>query len=149
MRATEADMKPIPEGFHTITPYLFADGAPGLIEFISKAFDGEVVYRKDRADGSVMHATMRIGDSMLMLADATNEFRPMPTSIYLYVADCDAIYRRALSVGGTSVFDIMTLPSGERYGGVKDRWGNIWWVATHAEDLSEAEQERRWKEFQR
>jgi PhnB protein len=72
--------KPIPDGFHTVTPYLFAEGAPRLVEFISKAFRGEVIYRKQRSDGSVMHATMRIGDSMLMLAEATKEFRPMPTS---------------------------------------------------------------------
>jgi PhnB protein len=65
--------KPIPDGFHTITPYLFAEGAPRLIEFISKTFHGEVIYRKERSDGSVMHATMRIGDSMLMLAEATSE----------------------------------------------------------------------------
>jgi PhnB protein len=141
--------KPIPDGFHTITPYLFAEGAPRLVEFISKAFHGEVIYRKERPDGSVMHATMRMGDSMLMLAEATSEFGEMPTSIYLYVPDCDTVYRQALEAGGVSVFDIMTLPSGERYGGVKDPCGNIWWVATHVEDLSPEEQEKRWKQFHR
>jgi PhnB protein len=141
--------KPIPDGFHTMTPYLFAEGAPRLVEFISKAFHGEVIYRKERSDGSIMHATMRIGDSMLMLAEATSEFGPMPTSVYLYVPDCDTVYRQALEAGGVSVFGIMTLPSGERYGGVKDPCGNIWWVATHVEDLSPEEQEKRWKEFHR
>jgi PhnB protein len=92
--------KPIPDGFHTVTPYLFAEGAPRLVEFISKAFHGEVIYCKQRSDGSVMHATMRIGDSM-MLAEATNEFRPMPTSVYLYVPDCDTFYRQALEAGGS------------------------------------------------
>jgi len=91
---------------------------------------------------------MRIGDSMLMLADPTRQFGPMPTSIYLYVRDCDAAYHSALNSGGVSVFPIMTLPSGERYGGVKDPCGNIWWVATHVEDVPPDEQERRWKEFQ-
>ena len=141
--------KPIPDGFHTITPYLFVEGAPRLIEFIVKAFHGEVIYRAERPDGSVMHATIRIGDSMVMLADATSEFGAMPTSVYLYVPDCDAVYRQALDAGGVSVFEIMTLPSGERYGGVKDPSGNIWWVATHVEDLSPEEQEKRWKEFKR
>jgi PhnB protein len=130
-----------------VTPYLFAEGAPRLVEFISKAFHGEVIYRKERLDGSVMHATMRIGDSMLMLAEATSEFGEMPTSVYLYVPDCDTVYRQALEAGGVSVFDIMTLPSGERYGGVKDPCGNIWWVATHVEDVPPDEQKRRWKEF--
>src|SRR5437763_1194666 len=80
-------------------------------------------------------------------ADPTAEFGAMPTSIYLYVADCDAVYNRALNSGGVSVFPIMTLPSGERYGGVKDPCGNIWWVATHIEDVPPDEQERRWKQF--
>ena len=112
--------KPIPDGFHAVTPYLFAEAASQLIEFISAAFDGEVIFRQTRPDGAIMHATMRIGDSMLMLADATAQFGPMPTSIYLYVPDCDAVYDSALNSGGVSVFPIMTLPSGERYGGVKD-----------------------------
>ena len=84
---------------------------------------------------------------MLMLADASAQFGPMPTSIYLYVTDSDAVYRTALNSGGTSIFPIMTLPSGERYGGVKDPCGNIWWVATHVEDVLPDEEERRWKEF--
>src|SRR5882724_5717236 len=71
-------VKPIPDGFHAITPYLFAEGAPRLIEFISAAFGGEVTYRAERPDGAIMHATMQIGDSMLMLADPTPEFGPMP-----------------------------------------------------------------------
>jgi PhnB protein len=140
-------IKPIPEGFHAITPYVFAQGASRLIEFISAAFEGELIFQQERPDGAIMHATMQIGDSMLMLADPTPEFGPMPTSIYLYVADCDAVYHRALSSGGVSVFPIMTLPSGERYGGIKDPCGNIWWVATHVEDVSPDEQERRWKQF--
>jgi uncharacterized glyoxalase superfamily protein PhnB len=140
-------IKPIPEGFHAITPYLFVQGASRFIEFISAAFQGELISQQKRPDGTIMHATMRIGDSMLMLADATGEFGPMPASIYLYVADCDAVYHRALRSGGVSVFPMMTLPSGERYGGIKDTVGNIWWVATHVEDVPPDEEERRWKEF--
>ena len=139
--------KPIRDGFHAITPYLFAQGASRLIEFISAAFEGELIFQQKRPDGAIMHATMQIGDSMLMLADPTPEFGPMPTSIYLYVTDCDAVYHRALSSGGVPVFAMMTLPSGQRYGGIKDPCGNIWWVATQVEDVSPDEQERRWKEF--
>ena len=84
---------------------------------------------------------------MLMLADPPPEFGSMPTSIYLYVTDCDTVYQRALSSGGVCVFPMMTLPSGQRYGAVKDPCGNIWWVATQVEDVPPAEQERRWKEF--
>jgi PhnB protein len=143
----QMSIKPIPDGFHAVTPYLFAQGASRLIEFISVAFDGEVIFRQTRLDGAIMHATMRIGDSMLMLADPTPEFGPMPTSIYLYVTNSDAVYHTALNCGGTSVFPIMTLPSGEHYGGVKDPCGNIWWIATHVEDVPPEEQEKRWKEF--
>ena len=139
--------QPIREGFHALTPYLFAQGASRLIEFISAAFGGEVTFRKSRPDGAVMHAEMRIGDSMLMLADASAEFGPMPASVYLYVTDCDAVCQSALQAGGVSVFSVMTLPSGERYGGIKDPSGNIWWVATHVEDVPPEEEDRRWKEF--
>lgn len=142
-------VRPIREGFRTITPYLFAQNAAHLIEFISKAFGGEEIYRKERPDGGITHAEMRVGDSMLMLGEATPQFGPMATSIYLYVADSDSVYQRALSVGGISVFPITTLPNGERYGGVKDLFGNIWWIATHVEDVPPEEEEKRWKEFRR
>ena len=140
-------IKPIRDGFHAITPYLFAQGASQLIEFISAAFGGEVTFRTARPDGAIVHAEMRIGDSMLMLAEPTGQFGPTPTSIYLYVTDSDAVYQSALDAGGVSVFPIMTLPSGERYGGIKDPCGNIWWVATHVEDVPPDEEERRWKKF--
>jgi PhnB protein len=105
------------------------------------------IARKASWTSSVMHAEMRIGDSMLMLSESTGQFGPTPTSIYLYVTDCDAVYQSAVDAGGVSVFPIMTLPSGERYGGIKDPCGNIWWVATHVEDVPPDEEERRWKDF--
>ena len=142
-------VKPISEGFHTVTPYLFVKDAPQLIRFILEALGGMEVYRKERPDGAVMHAEMRIGDSMVMLGEAPEEFGPMPSSIYLYVTDADAAYEQALQGGGISIFPIMTLPSGERYGGVQDPCGNIWWIATHVEDVSPEEEEKRWKEFRR
>jgi uncharacterized glyoxalase superfamily protein PhnB len=140
--------KPIRDGFHSITPYLFATDASRLIEFICAAFGAEVTFQKERPDGTIIHAELRVGDSMLMLGAASDQFGPMPTSIYLYVTECEAVFQRALNSGGVSVFPIMTLPSGERYGGVKDPCGNIWWVATHVEDVTPEEEERRWKEFQ-
>ena len=140
-------VSPIREGFRAITPYLFAQDAAHLIEFISKAFGGQETYRKERPDGAVIHAEMRVGDSMLMLGETTPQFGPMPASVYLYVPDSDSVYQCVLNVGGISVFPIMTLPNGERYGGVKDPFGNIWWIATHVEDVPPDEEERRWKEF--
>jgi PhnB protein len=106
-----------------------------------------LIFQQKRKDGAIMHATMRVGDSMIMLADASSPFGPMSASIYLYVRDSDAVYHSALNAGGVSVFPLMTLPSGERYSGIKDPCGNIWWIATHVEDVSPDEAERRWKEF--
>ena len=140
-------VRPIREGFGAITAYLFVHNAAGLIDFIVKAFGGLETYRKERPDGAIIHAEMRVGDSMIMLGEATAQFGPMPASIYLYVTDSDSVYGQALSAGGISVFPIMTLPNGERYGGVKDPCGNIWWIATHVEDVPPDEEERRWKEF--
>jgi uncharacterized glyoxalase superfamily protein PhnB len=140
---------PIREGFNTITPYLLVEGAARLLTYLPEAFAAQVLARETRADGTIMHAEVRIGNSMLMIGEASGDFGPLPASIYLYVTDCDAVYKRALQAGGTSVFAVMDLPSGERYGGVKDPCGNIWWIATHVEDLSQEEQARRWREFQR
>ncbi len=128
-------VKPIRDGFHTITPYIIVRNAPRLIEFLSAAFEGKLISRKNRPDGSVMHAEMRIGDSMLMLAEGTNDFTPMPVAIYLYVPNCDAVYERALTAGGDSLSECRDMPYGERFGGIKDPCGNIWWVATHIADL--------------
>jgi PhnB protein len=137
------------DGFRTVTPYLLVEGADRLITFLCEAFAANVRCREARPDGSVMHSELRVGDSMLMLGEANDEFGPMPTSIYLYVPDCDSVYQQALKAGGNSVFELMDMPSGERYGGVKDPAGNIWWIATHIEDVSPEEQERRWREFRR
>ena len=142
-------VKPIRDGFHTVTPYLFTEDSARLIRFLCEAFDGAVTNRKDRPDGAVMHAEMRIGDSMVMVGEASAQIGPMPTSIYLYVPDCDAVYHQALAAGGTSVLGVMNFPSGERYGGVKDPFGNVWWIATHVEDVPPEEEERRWREFTR
>ncbi len=141
--------KPIRDGFHSVTPYLVVRGVSQLLEFLKKAFDAQQLMRQDRADGSVAHAEVRIGDSMVMLGEPMGEFGPMPTSIYLYVPDCDAGYRRATQAGGSVVMEPTTMSfSGERYGGVKDPAGNIWWIATHVEDVSPEDSARRFTEWQ-
>lgn len=137
----------IPKGYGTITPYLLVKGVPVPLEFMRKAFDAVILKTERREDGSVMHAEVRVGTSMLMAGEASASFVPMPASIYLYVQDCDAVYHRALGAGGSSVFRISNLPSGERYGGVKDASGNVWWIATHVEDVSDEEQRKRWAAF--
>jgi uncharacterized glyoxalase superfamily protein PhnB len=141
---------PIPDRYHSITPYLFVEGVAELVSFLARAFDAEEFYRLDRPDGSVMHAEVRIGDSIVMMGEPMDELGPMPGMLYLYVNDCDAVYRKALEAGGTSVMDPTDMyHAGERYGGVQDPAGNIWWVATHIEDVSPDEQLRRIQEIAR
>ncbi|MDX1396694.1 MAG: VOC family protein [Gemmatimonadota bacterium] len=130
--------------YHTVTPYLMVEGVPTLIEWLAAAFGASEVGRLMRPDGSLMHAEVLIGDSPVMLGEPMGEFRAMPASIYLRVDDCDATYARALGAGGVSAMEVMTMAhAGERYGGVIDPSGNIWWVASHVEDVSWSEQQRR------
>ena len=139
----EMAVKPIPDGFHTVTPYLVVDGASKLIDFLKQAFHAQEVHRNSGPDGSVMHAQVRIGDSMVMLADAVGEHKAMPTAIYLYVTDTDRLYKRALDAGATSMGAPADQFYGDRSGGVKDPSGNHWWIATHKEDVSPEEMAKR------
>ena len=136
--------KPIPDGYHSITPYLLVNGVGELSTFLHAAFGATELSRLDRPDGTIMHIEARIGDSIVMMGEPMNEFGPMPASIYLYVDDCDTVYRRAVEAGGVSVMEPMDMVhAGERYGGVKDPSGNLWWIATHIEDVPLEEQKRR------
>ncbi len=121
-----------PFGLHTITPYLVVESVSTLIQFLQQVFDAES--RGDpqyREDGSVKHAEVRIGDSVVMMGEPMDEIGPMPAMMYLYVNDCDATYEKALAAGATSVLEPDNYPHGDRYGGVKDPVGNIWWIVTH------------------
>ncbi len=94
-----------------------------------------------------MHAEVKIGDSFVLMGEPTGQYGPMPSSIYLYVDDCDKVYKRAIEAGADSVMKPSDMGTGERYGGVKDPAGNIWWVATHIENVSQEEATRRAKTF--
>jgi uncharacterized glyoxalase superfamily protein PhnB len=94
-----------------------------------------------------MHAALKIGDSMVMMGEADGKWKPMPTMIYLYVKDADAAYKRAFRAGGASVMKPADQFWGDRHGGVKDRWGNQWWMSTHIENVSPAEVKRRGQEM--
>lgn len=140
-------VKPIPEGFHTVTPYLMVQEASKLIDFLKQAFEAEEIYRQNMPDGTVMHAQLRIGDSMLMMSDATSQHKPMPSMIYLYVEDVDAVYNRALKAGATSLRKPTDEFYGDRSGGVKDQFGNQWRIGTHIEDVPPEEMEKRAEEL--
>lgn len=136
-------VSPVPEGYRMVTPYLVVADGEGLLAFLRSAFQAEVVSRSVRADGSIANAEVRIGDSMVMLAEAREPWTPMPTGFYLYVPDTDAVYRAALAAGGSSLMEPSDQFYGDRNAGVQDPWGNNWWIATHIEDVNEAEIQRR------
>jgi PhnB protein len=138
-------VKPVPDGYHTVTPYLTVDDAAAQIEFLKNAFNAELTFQMNDDKGNVRHAEMKVGDSMLMIGQARDEWHSKPANFYLYVADCDAAYKQALAAGGKSIQEPKTQVYGDRSGGVEDPQGNNWWVATHVEDVSPEEMDRRMK----
>jgi PhnB protein len=125
------EIKPIPEGFHTVTPYLQVDGAARLIEFLQDAFGADQIRKVPMPDGTIMHAELRVGDSMIELGDAGGQHKAMPASIHLYVDDADAVYERAVRAGGVSVHEPVDQFYGDREAAVRDPVGNDWYIATH------------------
>jgi uncharacterized glyoxalase superfamily protein PhnB len=119
----------VPDGYHSITPYLVAPSADTLIAFLTTAFEARLLQRGLRDDGGVGHAEVAIGDSKVMLSDATAQYPANVTSLYLYVVDADATYARAIAAGGRSLAEPTDMPYGDRHGGVIDPAGNQWWIA--------------------
>lgn len=139
-------VKPIPDGFHTITPYFVTKNSRGFIEFLKKAFNAECVSISEAPDGKVMHAELRIGDSMMMLSEASERYPAVNSLIYLYVKDTDVLYKQSIEAGAESIMEPADQFYGDRNAGVKDPFGNTWWIGTHIEDVSEEEVQKRHKE---
>ncbi len=141
-------VNPIPYDNQNVIPYIMVDNVSKLIVFLQSAFNAELTYKLDRNDGTVMHAEVKIGNNRIMMGEPTEQFGAMPVSIYMYVADCDKVYQSALRAGGISMMEVKTMQhAGERYGCIKDFAGNIWWIATHVEDMTLEESKRRIKEM--
>jgi uncharacterized glyoxalase superfamily protein PhnB len=121
----------IPEGFHTVTPYLVGSGTARLMEFLKRAFGAEETFRMARPDGTIGHASMRIGDAMVEMADAMAGRKAMPSAMHVYVPNADEVYRRAVEAGATSLYEPKDMPYGDHEGGVRDPAGNDWYIATH------------------
>ena len=138
-----ATVKAIPDGYHTVTPYLVVKGANKLITFLKQAFDAKEISKMDRENGDVWHSEVSIGDSRVMLSDTSEQFPPTYVNIFLYVQDIDATYKKAISAGATSLMEPANQFYGDRMGGVKDQFGNYWWIGTHIEDVSPEVMERR------
>jgi PhnB protein len=144
-------VKPIPEGYHSATPYLIIGGAAKAIEYYKKAFGATELMRFPTPDGKVGHAEIKIGDSQIMLADEYPEMgykSPQalggsPVSIMLYVEDVDSVFKRAVAAGGTVKEAVQDKFYGDRGGTLIDPFGHIWHIATHKEDVSLEEMERR------
>ena len=131
-------VKPIPEGYHTVTPYFTVDHAKQLIDFLTEAFNAQVCEISE-ADGVVFNAEIKIGNSMIMVADTRGRFPAGKSMMYLYVDNVDDVYARAVEAGGKPVMAPTDQFYGDRSGGVEDPCGNQWWVATHTKDVSPEE----------
>ncbi len=137
-------VKPIPEGMHSLTPHLICAGAADAIEFYKAAFNAVEEFRLPGPDGKLMHAALRIGDSVLMLVDENPEWGALgpkslkgtPVTIHLYVENVDAAVAQAVAAGAKITMPVADMFWGDRYGVLQDPFGHSWSVATHTRDLS-------------
>jgi PhnB protein len=141
-------VKPIPEGFHSLTPYLVADGAEKVIRFIKDAFGAQAVFEPmTRPDGKIMHAEFKVGDSIVMISDSSERAKATSSTLYVYVPNIDAVFQKAVKAGGVSEMEPANQFYGDRSGSVKDPAGNRWYIATHVEDVAPAELKKRAVEY--
>ena len=144
-------VKPIPEGYHSVTPYLFIKGAARAIEFYKDVFGATEIMRMPGPAGQIMHAELRIGDSVVMLGDENPQMGALsPQSIggtgsgqYIYIADVDAVVQKAVDAGAKLVRPVKDQFYGDRSGTLIDPFGHMWSVATHVEDVSPEEMNKR------
>jgi uncharacterized glyoxalase superfamily protein PhnB len=140
-------VKPIPDGYHTLTPFLVVEDVRQMIDFTIEAFGAEQKECFETKDGHITHAEVLMGDSHLMVSHAKEGFPALPTALYVYVEDTDAAYQKALAAGAESIMEPGDQFYGDRNAGVKDKAGNYWWIATHVEDVSPEELRKRAESF--
>ena len=119
-----------PDRYSSVSPYLIVDGASATIAFLQRVFGAVELRRYPDASGRLMHAEVRIDDTVVMLADSTESWPPVPSYVHVYVSDVDAVYKRALDAGATSVQAPVKKDDDDKRGGVKDAGGTTWWIAT-------------------
>ena len=147
--------KPIPDGYHSVTPYLIIKGATAALDYYTRAFGAVELFRMPAPEGKIGHAEIKIGDSPIMLADEAPEMgykSPQslggsPVSIMIYVEDVDTVFNRAIAAGGKEQRPVKDQFYGDRSGTLEDPFGHVWHVATHKEDVSPEEMERRAKAY--
>lgn len=133
----------VPANHNRVSPYLITRDAPGVLRLLREAFGGEEIECMRHKDGRIMHAEVRIGGSVIMLSEGSADYPPQPSMVHVYVPDCDEAYRRAPACGASSVREPADQFYGDRSAGVRDTGGTQWWIATHQEDVSRDELERR------
>jgi PhnB protein len=138
-------VKAIPDGYHSITPSLVARDAAKLVTFMNEAFGAKERMRMPTPDGKIAHTELEIGDSVVMLSDATNEFPAQPGSLHLYVDNVDAVWDRAIKAGGKQQRPVQNQFYGDRSGVLIDPAGNQWNISQHVEDVSDDEMAKRMK----
>jgi PhnB protein len=144
-------VKPIPEGYHAVTPYLICKGAAAAIDYYTKVFGATELMRHEMPGNQIGHAEIRIGDCVIMLADEFPEMKYVspktiggsPVGLMLYVDDADAVFKRALAAGATQHQPMEVKFYGDRSGSIVDPFGHMWTIATHVEDVSPEEMQRR------
>lgn len=149
------DVKPIPEGMHTVTPHLVCKGATKAIEFYREAFGAIEIARHTTPDGKILHAAIQIGDSPVMIVDEFPDWKCLgpetlngsPVTLHLYVEDADAVTQRAIKAGAKEVMPLQDMFWGDRYGKLEDPFGHCWSVATHKRDVSPDEMARAAREM--
>jgi PhnB protein len=147
--ARSGSVRPVPLDAQPLTPFLSIADVAAFIDFVTKAFNGTVVYMMKSADGVVRHCRLDVAGSQLMVSSGTDLFKPKPCMLHLYVEDVDAAYRLALQAGAVSLREPTDEFYGDRSAGVEDRWKNQWWIATHIEDVDPSEMKDRELEFRR
>jgi PhnB protein len=141
-------VKPVPDGYHTVIPYIVVPDVAKLIDFAKQAFGATEAHVSKRPDGSVMHAEIKIGDSIIMMGEGGQTWKTFLAMLHLYMEDVDAVYRRAIQAGGKSLREPTDQFYGDRSAAVEDSFGNQWWIATHVEDVTPEEIDRRAKAAQ-
>lgn len=139
-------VKPVPDGFHTVTPYLNVKDADRFIEFCKQAFDATVRHCITMPDGAILNAEILIGNSIVMLAELREDTTPSRSSFYIYTEDTDSWYKNALAAGAESLMEPAEQVYGDINAGVKDKFGIEWWIATHVKDVSAEEIEKHFSQ---
>ena len=140
-----SELKMVPEGYHSVNSFLIVEGAEKLIQFLKQTFDGKVEESVKGPDGRIAHSELTVGDSIIMMADATPKYGATAVHLYVYLENVDLTFNRALEAGASSIQEPADQFYGDGTAGVMDPTGNYWWIAQHVEDVPPEELERRIK----